>query len=176
MKYDYTPDNEKSFLEKLPLILLLIAGAIFLSIVLISAVFLISGKHKAGEDLRKSDPTPQKVVNLSYKTQDHVSAYTEMGQLRIITKAPSESESGTMLIVSPWFSYPEGDTVFFEELSQKDLQLKSLIANYFATHTKDQLFSNGEPTIKNELRDLINEKLILGQIRDVYFDQYIFFE
>lgn len=176
MKLNYDPETKKDPFEKLPLILLIIAIGLIITIFLTTGIYFAFGSHKAGEDLRKSDPSPQKVINLSYKTQDHVSAFTEMGQIRIITKAPSESESGTMLIVSPWFSYPEGDTVFFEELSQKHLQLKAIIAEYFSTHTKNQLFTIGEPTIKNELKDQINEMLVLGQIRDIYFDQYIFFE
>lgn len=176
MKFNYEPESKKEPLEKLPKILLFIALGLIAVIVITTGIFFASGPHKAGEDLRKSDPSPQKVVNLSYKTQDHVSAFTEMGQIRVITKAPSETEAGTMLIVSPWFSYPEGDTVFFEELSQKHLQLKAIISDYFATRTKEELFTIGEPAIKNQLKKQINEMLVLGQIRDVYFDQYIFFE
>ncbi|MBP5174723.1 MAG: flagellar basal body-associated FliL family protein, partial [Treponema sp.] len=86
------------------------------------------------------------------------------------------SDAGTLLIVSPWFSYPEGDIQLFEEIAQKDRLIKTIISNYFMSYTKSDLISKGEKKIKEELRDQINDQLVLGKINSVYFDQYIFFD
>ena len=44
------------------------------------------------------------------------------------------------------------------------------------SYTKSDLISKGEKKIKEELRDQINDQLVLGKINSVYFDQYIFFD
>lgn len=165
--------------EKLPKILLYVALTIALVILFGTAIALVKGsKTKAqleGNDLRRADPEPQKVINMSYRASDNVSAFTELGQIRTSTKASKDEESCTM-VVSPWFSYPEGDTVFYEELSQKDRSIKSTIASYFSSYTKKELLLKGEIQIKTEIKEQLNSQFVLGEIRDIYFKEYIFFE
>ncbi|MBQ9538910.1 MAG: flagellar basal body-associated FliL family protein [Treponema sp.] len=124
---------------------------------------------------RKSDPSPKQVVNSSLKSKQAVSAYTELGQIRAVTKGEGD-KGGSLLIVAPWFSYPSNDTQLYEELAQKEKQAKSIILGYFSSYTKAQLLDMGEQMVKEGIRGKINEQLVMGQISNVYFDDYMFFE
>ena len=96
--------------------------------------------------------------------------------MRQTTKTEDAGDPGTLLIVSPWFSYPDGDIQLYEELSQKDRLIKTIISNYFMSYTKGELIDKGEKKIKEELKEQINNQLVMGKITTVYFDQYIFFD
>ncbi|MBQ3799151.1 MAG: flagellar basal body-associated FliL family protein, partial [Treponema sp.] len=111
----------------------------------------------------------------SLKSKQSVSAYTELGQIRAVTKSAGD-QGGVLLVVSPWFSYPSSDIQLYEELAQKERQAKSLIIGYFSSYTKEQLLGMGEQKVKDGIRDKINEQLVMGQISSVYFDDYMFFE
>lgn len=153
--------------------------AIFAVVVVVifgTAIAFVSKKASPGDEYRKSDPTPQKVINMSQKKSDKVAAYTLLGEIRAVTKAPDSSSAGTVLVVTPWFSYPDGDTVLFEELSDKTRKFKTIIAQYFSEHTVNELHSIGEKKVKEDLLHLVNAELVLGKITAVYFDDYVFFE
>ena len=63
---------------------------------------------------------------------------------------------------------------FFEELSKKSAIIKSIIVQYFSLYTEEELQSLSETEIKTELTMQINQHLILGQIENIYFSEYIF--
>lgn len=152
------------------------------SIIAVLLLLLVSGtivcfslnKDKIGLNYRASDPEPQKVINMSLKSDDKVDAYTNLGQLRVLTKSPDGKSSGTTVIVSPWFSYPQGDKTFFEELATKERMQKSIIADFFSNYTEKELRSMGEIQIKEKLCELLNEQFVLGQIKSIYFNDYLF--
>ncbi|MCR5764034.1 MAG: hypothetical protein K6G00_11705 [Treponema sp.] len=133
-------------------------------------------KSSIGHQYRKADPTPKQVINSSLKTSSKVSAFNELGQIRTITKSPDNEHTGVLVIVNPWFSYNANDTILLEELSQKSQQEKAIIINYFGQNTKADLLAKGEDTVKEEIKNLLNEQMILGKIQQVYFSEYIFFE
>ena len=85
-------------------------------------------------------------------------------------------KSGSLLVVAPWFSYPSNNIQLYEELAQKEKQAKSLVIGYFSSYTRDELLAMGEQKVKDGIKHKINEQLVLGQITDVYFDDYMFFE
>ena len=76
--------------------------------------------------------------------------------------------------MTPWFSYQKGDEQFFEELSKKSSIIKSIIVQYFSLYTEEELQSLSETEIKTEITAQINQHLILGQIENIYFSEYIF--
>src|SRR5574344_1008897 len=157
------------------IILYIIAGIV--AILLIgTAIALVRHKTVPGVAYRKADPSPQKVINMSAKKDGKVAAYTALGEIRTITKASDSSSSGVILVVSPWFAYSDGDSALFEELSQKDRQLKSIITTYLSTYTVKELHTFGEKKVKDDLLSRINEQLVLGKISAVYFDKYVYFE
>ena len=129
---------------------------------------------RVGYKYRVADPTPQKITSKQDKKNGKMEAFTELEQLRLLTKAPDENSTGSVIILTPWFSYPEGDISFHEELSLKRKQESSIIIDYFSNYTEQELRSKGESNIKNELCTLINKEMVLGQIKNVYFYDYLF--
>lgn len=78
------------------------------------------------------------------------------------------------MVVTPWIAYPEGDTVFFEELSRKTGVIKGIFTQFFTGHTQKEILSFGEEKIKSEILTQINELLSLGQVTDLYFTDFLF--
>ncbi len=156
-----------------------------LTIILIGLiVFIAAGtlyafavkKSGIGHQYRKADPTPKQVINSSIKANSRVNAFNELGQIRTITKSPDDEHTGTLVVVTPWFSYNANDTILLEELSQKAQQEKAIIINYFGQNTKAELLQKGEDAVKEEIKNTLNEQLVLGKIQKVFFKEYIFFE
>ena len=158
--------------NRLLLIILIVLFTIFVGG---TAVALARNGGELSVKYRKVDPSPKQVVNSSLKSKQTVSAYTDLGQIRTVTKG-QDGQSGTLLLVAPWFSYPASDIQLYEELVQKEKQEKSIIIGYFSSYTKAELMEMGELKIKEGIREKINEQLVMGQISCVYFDDYMFFE
>ena len=155
--------------------LLLIIIAMLIIFVGGTALALAKNGGEFSTKYRKSDPSPKQVVSSSLKSKQSVSAYTEHGQIRAVTKSAGD-QGGVLLVESPWISYPSSDIQLYEELAQKERQAKSLIIGYFSSYTKEQLLGMGEQKVKDGIRDKIDEQLVMGQISSVYFDDYMFFE
>ncbi|MBP5156830.1 MAG: flagellar basal body-associated FliL family protein [Treponema sp.] len=168
------PEDDGSY-RSLNRLLLLILIAMLITFVGGTAIALAKNGGELSVKYRKSDPTPKQVVNSSLKTKQSVSAYTELGQIRTVTKGTG-NDAGTLLVVSPWFSYPSSDIQLYEELAQKEKQEKSIIIGYFSSYTKEELMAMGEQRVKEGIREKINEQMVMGQISSVYFDDYMFFE
>ena len=176
----------KQKLSKFELILIII---IFLLVCVISAgtvIGLISKKAAPGKNLRDADPQPtvREIENLNKRLDQKIDAYTGLGSIRCITapqaqaddKQEPELDSGTAVVITPWLAYPEGDTVFFEELARKRILITGIFTQYFSSHTKNQLLSTTEEKIKSEIMDQINAQMSLGKISGIYFTDYIFLE
>ena len=153
---------------------------ILISLVIVLAVGTIIGISRNNgsltQEYRKSDPTPNQVVNLSAGKENSVDAYTDLGQIRARTKLESEDSSPALVVVSPWFSYPSGEKALYEELSQKQRMITALIGGYFSGFTMDELKAHGETNVKEDLLDSINSQLVMGKIRAVYFNDYVFID
>ncbi|MCQ2576577.1 MAG: hypothetical protein MJ162_07515 [Treponema sp.] len=170
--------NRWKKLSLLNQILYLIIVAILCVIIFTTIFAAITKKISPGKNYRNADPLPTEktISNLNKKSDETVAAYTGIGTIRAITAASPEAEDemGTPLVVTPWFTYPEGDTVFFEELSRKRILITGIITNYFLQYTEEQLLSFSEEKIKADLLELINSQLSLGKISRLYFTDYIF--
>lgn len=157
--------------EKLNKVLLcVIAGLVF--IIIIGSIFgLISKKNNAPEVLISEG----KLENLVEPLDTDTISYFELGRMRIIPKI-EEDEEGTVMVVSPWLSYPAGDTVFFEELSRKQGVIKGVFISYFSSKTKNEILSLTEEKIITKLLADINKLLSLGKVSNIYYTDYIFLE
>ncbi|MBR7063763.1 MAG: hypothetical protein IKI31_01205 [Treponema sp.] len=159
-------------------ILSVLLVAIFSFILIVTIVGLASKKARPGKNLRKIDPLPEEVSNTRSKNGAPLSSFSGLGSIRAMTK-PNEkdvNDIGVPLVIEPWFSYPEGDNAFYEELAKKSSILKGIIVNYFSLYSYTELRKKGEDVVKEELFTLINEHLVLGKIHALYFSEYIFFE
>ncbi len=168
-------DRNENALKGLNRLLVVVLVALLVVFVGGTAVAIANNGGVLSPRYRRVDPTPKQVVNSSLRSKKSVSAYTELGQIRTVTKGEGEAP-GTLLVITPWFSYPSVDTQLYEELSQKKMQEKSIVIGCISSHTKKELLEMGEQAVKDEIRDRINAALILGKIENVYFDEYLFFE
>ena len=170
-------------LSKFEKILTAIIALLMIVIMCVTIVTLATQAGSPGKNLRDADPepTPREIENLNKKLDDKIAAYTGLGTIRCITApdataSEEEDQVGTVVVVTPWLSYPEGDTIFYEELARKRMVISSIFTTYFSTRTKTQLLSTTEDKIKSELVDQINEQMSLGKISGIYFTDYIFLE
>lgn len=165
-------------LSKSDIILFSIIAALVLVILLGTVIGFASKKAEPGKNLRDADPAPtvREIENLNKHSDSKIAAYTGLGTIRCLTAPQDEEDIGTAVVITPWLSYPEDDTIFFEELARKRLLITSVFTTYFSSYTKNELLSRTEDKIKEELQDKINEQLSLGKISKIYFTDYIFLE
>lgn len=163
-------------LTKADLILTSIIAALLIIIMGGTIYTLFSQRGSPGKNLRDADPEPtvREIENLNKKLDEKIAAFTGLGTIRCITK--EDKDFGTPVVITPWLAYPEGDTVFYEELARKRILITGIFTNYVSLHTKNELLSVTEDKIKQELLEQINSQLSLGQISAIYFTDYIFLE
>jgi len=149
-------------------ILLCTAAALVLVIVIGTGIAFLTHDAVPGKYTRRADPAPQEI--------DGSAAFDEIGQIRTVTKPVNEKKKGAILVITPWLSYPNGDTAFHEELSSKSRMIKACITGYFSRYTEKELLTNGEDTVKADLLHQINAQLVMGKITAVYFSEYMFLE
>ena len=145
-------------------------------------IVLIIGTITGLANKRNSEPEvllqQGKAVNLSKPANTDIVSYYEIGNIRIVTPSeePENEQEGCVLVVNPWLSYAEGDTVFYEEIARKRGVIKGICTTYFSERSKNHLLSITEQKVEQELIELINAQLSLGKVQDVYFTDYIFLE
>ena len=145
-------------------------------------IVLIIGTITGLANKRNSEPEvllqQGKAVNLSKPANTDIVSYYEIGNIRIVTPSeePEHEQEGCVLVVNPWLSYAEGDTVFYEEIARKRGVIKGICTTYFSERSKNHLLSITEKKVEQELIELINAQLSLGKIQDLYFTDYIFLE
>ena len=145
-------------------------------------IVLIIGTITGLANKRNSEPEvllqQGKAVNLSKPANTDIVSYYEIGKIRIVTPSeePENEQEGCVLVVNPWLSYAEGDTVFYEEIARKRGVIKGICTTYFSERSKNHLLSITEKKVEQELLELINAQLSLGKVQDVYFTDYIFLE
>lgn len=145
-------------------------------------IVLIIGTITGLANKRNSEPEvllqQGKAVNLSKPANTDIVSYYEIGNIRIVTPSeePEHEQEGCVLVVNPWLSYAEGDTVFYEEIARKRGVIKGICTTYFSERSKNHLLSITETKVEQELLELINAQLSLGKVQDVYFTDYIFLE
>ncbi len=139
-------------------------------------------KNKKSFQKQKQLISQGKAVSLMAPKNDNQFSYFNLGSLRVLTKPENDSlqeteqNMGTVLLVTPWISYPSDDTIFFEEISRKKTVIAGIIQDYFSNHSKQELLSQTEVTIEENLLLEINNHLSLGKIQQIYFTDYIFLD
>ena len=165
--------------------------SIIIALVIVLIIGTITGLAKKNESLSDEVLLQQgKAINLSAPANTDFVAYYEIGSIRIVTTKKLNNEDNSqinltdqadlentcVLVVNPWVSYAEGDTVFYEEIARKRGVIKGICTTYFSERSKEYLLSITETKVEQELMELINAQLSLGKIQDLYFTDYIFLE
>lgn len=138
-------------------------------------------KNKKSFQKQKQLISQGKAVSLMAPKNDNQFSYFNLGSLRVLTKPENDSlqetqNMGTVLLVTTWISYPSDDTIFFEEISRKKTVIAGIIQDYFSNHSKQELLSQTEVTIEENLLLEINNHLSLGTINQIYFTDFIFLD
>ena len=173
----------KSFFKSLSrtdTILLCIIATLLLIILTGTITGLILKRQNNRSQISDPEPTAREIENLNKKLDDKIAAYTGLGTIRCITAPVAEGEeitdAGTAVVITPWLAYPEGDTIFYEEMARKRILITGIFTNYFSLRTKNTLLSTPEEKLKQEILDEINNQMSLGKISSIYFTDYIFLE
>lgn len=139
-------------------------------------------KNKKSFQKQKQLISQGKAVSLMAPKNDNQFSYFNLGSLRVLTKSENDSlqeteqNMGTVLLVTPWISYPSDDTIFFEEISRKKTVIAGIIQDYFSDYSKMELLTQTEVKIEENLIKKINNHLSLGKIQQIYFTDYIFLD
>lgn len=165
--------------------------SIIIALVIVLIIGTITGFVKKNESPSAEVLLQQgKAINLSAPANTDFVAYYEIGSIRIVTTKKLNNEDNSqinltdqadlentcVLVVNPWVSYAEDDTVFYEEIARKRGVIKGICTTYFSERSKEYLLSITETKVEQELMELINAQLSLGKIQDLYFTDYIFLE
>ncbi|MDR2630930.1 MAG: flagellar basal body protein FliL [Spirochaetaceae bacterium] len=98
--------------------------------------------------------------------------FTGIGRIRALTAGPLAAT----VILSVAFPYAPEDRAFSEELAAKIGQFRGITAEYFASFSAGELREKEEGVIKEELRQRYNAILRLGNITQLYFNDYMIIE
>lgn len=171
MKSAKVLDNaqRKDFSQSLNSVLIYIITSLVVLIISGTILAFAFGSAKPGKGMRKIDPSPLAVTRSNEE-------FTEFGRLRTLTRPVDDKSNGSPVIISPWISYAADDKPFFEELTQKNRKIQTVITDYFSSHTKKELLATNEKIIKTEILSAINKELVLGKIKAIYFSEYIFLD
>lgn len=175
----YKPErNREEIVEFINKILLIVIGVIA-GIILLGTIigFFVKG-GKPGKNLRTPDPEPTEIENLNKQRNEQNAAFTEIKTMRIVTTsdATNPDDHGATLVLTPWISYPEENTEFYEELSRKRQLISGTITSYFSTKSKNQILSTSEDEIKQDIMNDLNNQMTLGKIEQLYFTDYLFLD
>ena len=154
---------------------------ILLLITILMGTFITIYKNKKSITKQKQLISQGKAISLMAPKNNNQNSYFNLGSLRVLTKPENDSlqetqNMETVLLVTPWISYPSDDTIFFEEISRKKTVIAGIIQDYFSNHSKQELLSQTEVTIEENLLLEINNHLSLGTINQIYFTDFIFLE
>lgn len=154
---------------------------ILLLITILMGTFITIYKNKKSITKQKQLISQGKAISLMAPKNNNQNSYFNLGSLRVLTKPENDSlqetqNMWTVLLVTPWISYPSDDTIFFEEISRKKTVIAGIIQDYFSNHSKQELLSQTEVTIEENLLLEINNHLSLGTINQIYFTDFIFLE
>lgn len=109
-------------------------------------------------------------VELETIELDSMEIYRKIGKIR------TASMDGIPIVISVYFPFEKEDREFYEEISIKNESLKSVISNYFLGFTYDQLKAKNEKQIQKEILFNLNNKLVLNQITELYFEEFVYFD
>ena len=121
---------------------------------------------------QQENKSPQK----QEESSKNFDSYLNLGVLRITTKEDEENKTTALIILEPWFSYDNTDPAFQEEVTTKKTNFKTIVLDFFANRTANQVKAMGEDLLKSQLLELANKELVLGKFSAVFFEVYLFFE
>jgi flagellar basal body-associated protein FliL len=131
-------------------------------LIIVLVIGTIYGFAKRGKTSQLAAPPPA-------VTGTNENIFSGLGLMRIPTAEP-ESET---LIISIAFPYNKNDSPFFEELASRVGWFKSITTDYFGALTAGEIAGLNIESVKSELLRRYNAELRLGQIRELYIEEFM---
>ena len=141
-------------------ILTLIASLIFISIVALSAVYVV--KNGMRPAMRPVSPEQR---------NNERPDYINLGQLRTSTKKDENGER-SVIVFTAALSYDTTDLELYEDIKTSLYRIKPIFTDYFKAFTKAQILEKGELKTKSEIKQKINMTLVHGKINDIFFEEF----
>ncbi|MGP1577011.1 MAG: flagellar basal body-associated FliL family protein [Treponema sp.] len=105
----------------------------------------------------------------TYTPQKEYVLYGDFGQLR----ASTVDKPAITIVLTPFLEYAADDTALQEELVTKKEILKKTMLEWFSIQSAYRLGSESPDYIKTGLIQALNKKLMLGKIRNIYFEDFV---
>ncbi len=140
-------------------ILLYIIGIIVLIAISVTVAYLVASKtaekpDKMGQDITYKNVTPP------YDTL----------RLADFTINTADIDEQHVIRVTIALAYAQKDAAVSAELAQREAQIRDIINKILSAKRKDQLDSvDGKEDLKLEIKNAINNIMVNGKIKDVYF-------
>lgn len=121
--------------------------------------------------MKKGQPVPQQKNQTAdaYVPPKEYALYGDLGQLRALTA----DNPPVTVVLKPFLEYKASDTAFQEELVSHKGLLKQTILDWFSLESAYRLSSELPQDIKQALMSCINRQLVLGQIHNIYFEEFV---
>lgn len=126
-----------------------------------------TGKRQSLFDKGIRNPARAEVITTD--SEESTAVFGEIGLLRAVT---ADIEPATV-VISVFLPYSSEDSAFQEELVQKTRVIRKSILAWFKARSLSSIVELGESGVKTELLREINSNLVLGQVRIIYFDEYM---
>ena len=138
------------------LILVILGGTVF-------AAVKKYGRHKTAVHEEETSLTA------GYTPQKDYALYGDLGQLRAVTA----DNPPVTVVLTPFLEYTASDTAFQEELVTKKDILKKSFLEWISFQSAYRLGSEQPQDIKHALMQYVNKELVLGQVRNIYFEEFV---
>lgn len=156
------------FLPGLLIQILKWAGIIIGAIIFIVSVVVITLRIM-GEG---TDTAQTQVPAGTEEYQSSVPVLTWYSNIEEIRGSTADQPRQTF-IVQPYIGYQPGQQMVENELINRKVQIREIIAIYFSSRTADELLgAENRERVKQELKRRINDIMSSGQVADIAFDRY----
>ena len=140
-------------------ILLYAIGVIILLAITVTVAYLVA---------TKTADKPDKIsVEETYK---NVTPPYDTLKLADFTINTADIDEPHVMRVTIALAYTQKDAAVSAELAQREAQIRDIINRILSSKRKDEIESiDGKENLKNEIKNAINNILVNGKIKDVYF-------
>ncbi len=140
-------------------ILLYIIGIIILIAISVTISYLVASKTAEKPDKISIEQT-YKNVTPPYDTL----------RLADFTINTADVDEQHVIRVTIALAYTQKDAAVSAELAQREAQIRDIINRILSSKMKDEMDSiEGKENLKNEIKNAINNVMVNGKIKDVYF-------
>jgi flagellar FliL protein len=140
-------------------IILYVIGIIILIAISVTISYLVASKTAEKPDKISIEQT-YKNVTPPYDTL----------RLADFTINTSDVDEQHVIRVTIALAYTQKDAAVSAELAQREAQIRDIINRILSSKRKDEIDSiEGKENLKNEIKNAINNILVNGKIKDVYF-------